>query len=734
MRHNKSILVLCFIILQVYACNAFALPVKREIIAIHNDFEPEYGARFSKVHRILEMPLNHLGLMVKHYSVKKRLPDLSATTRGIILWLQGSKYVDPAELLHWLNQALDLKIKILLIGDLSIDPNPGTLLEKALFKFYQRIGLLYSNQWQRYTYLIEFNFRDPFMSGFERKIMGDLPSYYQIKKASARTHVFLSTKSTQQDKEFVLMSAHPNGGFIADGYVFYIDKEEKRKQYYINPFEFFQHVFATTNDPIPDTTTLTGQRLFYSHIDGDGWNNVTEIKSHAGKQTLSSAIVYEHIIKKYSHSPVTVAPIAGDLDKQWYGTDASAEVAREIFKLPNVEAATHTYSHPYKWSFFKSGDYKKEIPYLTEYKKSWQPDASMASFKSTNKVKKLKKYDAPRAYAVEQYNLEKEIMGSIHLISQFLPTNKKLKLVQWSGDTSPYHEVLKLTRKHQLRNINGGDTRFDSEYQSLTWVAPIGYINDDMIQIYASNSNENTYTDLWTGRFFGFQYLKQTIKNTEIPLRLKPFNIYYHMYSGQKLSSLKAVQRNLDYADTLNLTPVSTREYAAICDGFFSTTIDKINTNRWEIRNRDHMQTIRFDHAIFKAVNMAQSKGVIGQRHFHGSLYVALDPLVKSPVIQIHIFNQPFQYPDSEQAYLLYSRWPVSDYQFKQNKINFSTSGYGKGKMSWIVGQQGTYQVTAMIANNEIYKQDIAADSNKRLIFELPDVDVKQVRVSIMLK
>ena len=47
--------------------------------------------------------------------------------------------------------------------------------------------------------------------------------------------------------------------------------------------------------------------------------------------------------------------------------------------------------------------------------------------------------------------------------------------------------------------MNGGDLRFDSEYSSVAYVAPLARTVGREHQIYSVNSNENTYTNGWTG-------------------------------------------------------------------------------------------------------------------------------------------------------------------------------------------------------------------------------------------
>ncbi|HBA42282.1 MAG TPA: hypothetical protein DCZ07_04835, partial [Alphaproteobacteria bacterium] len=114
------------------------------------------------------------------------------------------------------------------------------------------------------------------------------------------------------------------------------------KKWRLNPFRFFAEVFEPGNDPVPDTTTRAGRRIFYSHIDGDGLANISWIERYKETPTLSSKVVLDEILKKFPDMPVTVAPIAADIDLNWHGSAKTREVVRETFALPNVEVGSHT--------------------------------------------------------------------------------------------------------------------------------------------------------------------------------------------------------------------------------------------------------------------------------------------------------------------------------------------------------------------------------------------------------
>ena len=66
-----------------------------------------------------------------------------------------------------------------------------------------------------------------------------------------------------------------------------------------------------------------------------------------------------------------------------------------------------------------------------------------------------------------------EVLGALKFSEQFAPAGKRAKLYLWSGDTTPFAAALAATRAAGVRNMNGGDSRFDSEYPSVAYVPPL---------------------------------------------------------------------------------------------------------------------------------------------------------------------------------------------------------------------------------------------------------------------
>lgn len=713
--------------------------VPRTLVALYDGRENS-TPRPTSIHRFLEMPANHLGYDIRYYDVNAPLPQLGDEVRGIVLWFSPGNSVPDAKIfLDWLEAQVTRGKKLLILENAGIGDKERR--QDSIMQQYNRIlshiGIQDGNQWNAVTYRTRVEYIDPVIAGFERQIGPVLPPFgdMHIIPGKALSHLKMTVRNREEDEVVDLIITSPRGGFVADGYTLFEvieDNESKIVQWFINPFEFLKRSLGEGFAPVPDITTLNGRRIFYSHIDGDGWNNITEIEQYSTKKMISAEVIQKEILEPYKDFAFTVGLIISDIDTQCYGLETSEKVARDIYALPNVEPSSHTHSHPLFWRYFANYTPEKEEPLLSRYpekpknkssmmedikdkadKTDWKESAPAGSVtiavdhtvrvgsaeedeeaSFTNPLKP-RIYDKPRSYACTPFVLDQEISGSIARVNSLSPPGKKAKLIQWSGDTSPFEAALKATREGGFYNINGGDSRFDREYPSYASVAPIGLHLGNELQIYSSNSNENTYTNLWTGRFFGFRYLQTTVQNTETPIRILPFNIYFHIYSGQKLASLNAVRENLEFARSQKIIPITTSHYTAIANGFYTSQISKLGDNEWSISNRGALGTLRFDNAEAMSVDFSASKGVWGQDYANNSLYIHLDPGVAETNIKLKNNKKPNSLPIETTPYLVDSRWEINTLQIYKNLLTIHALGYGTGEMTWIMPESGNYLIQA---------------------------------------
>lgn len=590
------------------------------------------------------------------------------------------------------------------------------------------------------------------MVEFERPLAGPLPTFDQMKVVDSRAKSFLVARRGNDPKtDSHLVVSSPAGGFVASGYTHYAVSDPLHIQWYMNPFEFFRTAFATETLPKPDTTTLSGRLIFYSHLDGDGWRSESQIGSYQKSRSIAAEVVLKEILQAFPDLPVTVAPIAADIDPKWHGSAASLQLAKNILALPHVEAASHTYSHPLDWRFFsrdsrdrkgsaihrdpiEAGVSPAQQPAWRSFLESLLPASNSRRNESaaTATAKPDENRTIPRSYGVQPFRLDEEILGSIAFVNTLLPSGKRVELVEWSGDTLPFEYAMAATKKAGVRNLNGGSTLFDQDHFSHAWVAPIGRQVGAHHQIYASNGNENTYSDLWAGRYFSFSHWVKSLLFTETPRRLKPLSVYYHMYAGEKLSSLNAVLGCLRYAQKQETVPVTAGYFARIADGFFSTRITQLGQWVWQIENRDSLQTLRFDQGTSLAVDFAHSKGVIGQRHYQDSLYVALDEADAAPIVALREHTAKTESPAAHRPYLIQGRWQVWNLQAKGHKFTFIAQGFGTGEMIWRVPAGGRFEIQTRESGGDEGKSEVVAgqDGILRLALSVPATSGVEIRVS----
>ena len=699
-------------------------PVRREILALY-DSHHEATPQTSRVHQFAEMPMNWLGLFVTYVDVNGPLPapEQWSKFRGIVTW-----FIEPLEsadrYLTWLDGATAAGLKLVVFSDLA--PGSPARADKTSNRIHARIGLELTSDHISVTHHAKLTIYTPEMVGFERPIDKALPDFRVLHAIDQKTTVHASVQipGHLNDAPAVLISTGPGGAYVSDEYSIVFDANTDRVRWTLNPFLFLKLGFAKERMPVPDTTTLSGRRMYFSHIDGDGWNNVSQIDGFRQAQTLSADVIRKEAIEAYPDLPVTVGVIVGDMLPEMGGNARGREAAIKLYALPQVEVGSHTYSHPFDWGFFENYSRAKEeamidkvrAPELPALQRVRRVLYGMAG--QSVPIDPIGRYvagssDLPRTYLRDAFDINREVSGSLDFINSLAPPGKTAKLMQWSGNCLPFEAAIKATRAAGVRNMNGGDSRLDAEFPSVFYVPPLSKPVGGQRQIYSGNSNENTYTNDWTGPYFGFALLSETVRNTETPRRLKPYDLYYHMYSGERESALAAIRQNLNLARSLSLTPVAASRYAAVADDFFSVVLTQIDELSWSVASRGAVQTVRFDDADALTVDLARSRGVLGStRHASGAMYVALDPAVEPAVVTLATApgerTEAYHGPG---ASLVSARWWFQEYEPAVCGFSVTAQGFGMGDMLWQTEPNRTFDILAERAGVELMRTVVAADT-----------------------
>ena len=718
-------------------------PVKRDILALY-DSSHEGKERNSRIHRLAEMPLNWLGFKVTFVDVNGILPPPQDVERyrGVVTWF-NEPLADPRKILTWLDAVTASGVRYACLGEVAPPEPPGS--DVYVNRILGRLGLLSSDQYVSVTHKAKISTFDAEMAGFERPVDKALPEFRVIQTSGtgAKVHLAATLSEAEGDLTSVLIATSAGGGYAADSFTIFYDTSIDKARWVLNPFLFFKHAFGDDRFPVPDVTTLDGRRMYFSHIDGDGWNNISEIEGYREAQISAAEVISKEVIEPNPDMPVSVGLIGGDAVPSLGGSVSARVSAAKIFALPQVEVASHTYTHPFTWGFYEH--YSREAeqqmidsagrPVLSAMDQVRRFLYRVAG--KTDAVEAQNRYVAggaelPRGYMKESFDLNLEVNRALQISEELAPAGKKAAIYLWSGDGEAFEAAIKATRAAGVRNMNGGDSRLDAEFPSIFYVPPISKSVGSQRQIYATNSNENTYTGNWKGPFYGQLMLADTLRNTELPRRLKPFNLYYHMYSGEKAASLLAIKAFVAEARAAKVIPVKASDYAGIADDFFAVDIHQLDAQSWTVANRGNLQTLRFDNADAIDLDDAKSTGVLGATRHAGAMYVSLDPAVEPAIIAVRAGDAAAAVFDKGSSRLIDSRWQIQGLHRDACGFTFEAQGYGAGDMTWQTLPGQLFDVEASRNGVQQLAGVITADQSGKLVLPLK-IDAQnpvQVRVA----
>ncbi|WP_354686311.1 bifunctional glycoside hydrolase 114/ polysaccharide deacetylase family protein [Cupriavidus necator] len=557
----------------------------------------------SKGVRFVSMPLNYLGYRVEFAEVGAPLPDLGPDRyAGVVTWLEGPvDDASAARLRQWLGKQVEKGIPVAFLNDFGLRMS-GSLA--------QSLGLTLAKG--RAGGPVEVVSKDPMM-GFEAPVSPDRSSVVPVQVgADSRSLLRLRSGSVTYDAAAIT----PWGGYAISPYAVLPDMQNNdHDRWVVQPLAFLREALRLPPMPVPDVTTENGRRLLTIHIDGDGFASRAEMPGGG----FSGEVLFREIFDRY-RLPMTMSVIQAELSADGMYPKLTAElepIARKIFAQPYVEVASHTFSHPFTWA-------------LTVPEGRRQAQAGKGhdkGHKGHDKTEEAYHLQVP-GYTMD---LNREIGGSIDYINRKLaPAGKPVTLLLWSGDCQPPAQALTLAAQARVLNMNGGDTVITRSNPSWTAIAPLG-INkpDGTFQVFAPNQNENVYTNLWRGPYYGFERVLETFELTDKPYRFKPVNIYYHSYSGTKVASLKALRKIYDYALAQPLLPLHSTDYVRKVLDWQDMAVarelgDESGPGAWIVRGDGNLRNLRWTGA--GVPDVATARGVTGTSAAPGGgVYLHLD-------------------------------------------------------------------------------------------------------------
>ncbi len=537
--------------------------------------------------RFLGMPLNHLG-----YTYELRDPrfdplpegNLRGRYAGVVMWLDPPGGALEGRLAEFFRRQLAAGVKLAVFNrfPFAIDAATARLagLELPRLAPATRLSIVV---------------RDP-MIGHEREPLPNRRDLVPLRiAAGGRPLLRLDDGAARFDAAGIM----PWGAYVLAPFAYVSLDASDQHRWVVNPLEFLKAALRPAGDvpgrddmPAPDVTTEAGRRILFAHVDGDGWASRAELPG----TPFASEVMLKEVLERF-RIPTTVSVIQGEVSAQGlYASAAPAleEIARRIYRLPHVEMASHSLSHPFNWRLAAAPSKPGDPAYTLN----------------------LPGY---------RFDLRREIAGSIDYINRTLaPAGKRASVFLWTGDCAPPPEALAATYESALLNMNGGATLITRSNPSWTLVAPQGIRKAGWYQVFAPMQNENVYTNNWTGPFYGFERVIETFELTEAPHRFKPINIYYHTYAASKVASLNAVKKVYQYALTQPVTPLYASEYIRKVLDFESMVLSReLASGDLIVRGDGALRTLRTT-AAAPAPNLTRSSGVAGFSDGPNARYITL--------------------------------------------------------------------------------------------------------------
>jgi hypothetical protein len=572
----------------------------------------------SETHRFAAMPMQYMGYIPEYHDLTLPLPSqqLAGQYAGIILW-SGSANNSVPQLQPWLLKQIKSGMHLAIINEFGFDRSQDNL---------QAFGLTVKGSIAADNVSI---IKQDAIVGFEHPPQPH-PNNIDIIQAGKNSTPILELKIGDQITDVAAYT--PWGGYVLSPYAVYEIPYQQGTRWIINPFVFFKRALDLPDMPAPDVTTSTGRRLLMAHMDGDGFASNAEFPG----SPLAPRVMLEKIFKKYT-IPTAVSVIEAETAPWGLYPKKSAEmeqIAREIYRLPHVEIASHSYSHPFKWQ------------QLSENADGEGNNLTIPGYK---------------------FNLDKETQGSVEYINQRLaPPGKSCSIFLWTGDCNPGADAIAKTDSLGLLNMNGGDTLITNSQPSLTLVAPLGIARDEHFQIFAPNQNENVYTNNWLGPYYGFRRVIETYQLTDKPRRLKPVDIYFHTYAASKPASLKALEEVFDWALKQPNHPVYPSDYIRrVMD--FNHSVMARDGNDWLFYGDGQLDTLR----INNTAGYAQINGSIaGYQDYNQDRYLHL---IKADINRIQLASKINQAP-----YLVNANGVLQNWQQHQQQTEITFKSYIK--------------------------------------------------------
>ncbi len=610
-KNQIKIFFICLILVDFFPRFAFSasLPFPREVICLWSSKESG-SISDNPASLALEFPLQLLGMRTRLIDIDTQtLPPASELiqdnkVRAVATLFFSESLVNHQKLFRWLNSLAQTRLKWIAFGSFGfLSQIPAANLNE----FFLRWGAEYQH-FETKPFGLKVIKNQAAVLDFERKSPEWVDDFVTLRVRAHAGETLLAMGSPKGAQESILFSqiAHSakNFSWAYGNFGLFSDVGSERRQWVVNPILFLQRALGLPKEMIvPDVSVLNGRRIAFLHTDGDGFSS----EAHFEKQPepLSGEVIRDEILLRNPDIPFGVSFIASEVLSRHLGNERTESIVKSFGNLKNVEFATHTFFHPLNWM------------------------RGTTSFDDGSR---------------EKIDLEIEILKSRSAIAKLLQKKEsEVETIYWSGGCVPGERAMRMTKAAGLYNLNGGDSRFDTVFPSLAFLAPLGRPWASGFQVFSGNANDFIYTDGFTKNYRGFESVIQTYENTGLnsPLgfTLKPANAYFHFYSGERPQSLLALKNIIRWfkahSEEIALVPPTT--YIRAVEGFLETDFyhELGKPNTLEIRNVGNVADFRLEDPGF----CVSSKDFMGSVRIKNKTY--LHPMPHRQNLKVQIYRSP---------------------------------------------------------------------------------------------
>jgi len=565
-------------------------PVRRHVIVLVGSPHPD-GETEDVAHQLLELPLNHCGMVVRRHSIDAGPPPAAwlEDTRAVVTHFDTAAKANDW-LWPWLEKAVARhKLRVIHFGELTPLEQGGN---KRLRRWLAQRGLSYDNRFLRDAARILVRYRSRESCAFEADARSRT-AHRGPRNVSRRNRVWVETRDRfRPDDARAPVVTGPWGGLALDPWAVTNGGANQDRRWHIDPFLFFREALGLDGVPAPHPAVLNGRRMWFLHIDGDGFESLSTVRHN----TYAAEVMLDDVLLRYK-LPFTVSIIVRSLTPD-YAVEKPTRamgLARRILNLPRVEPASHGVLHPLRW--------RRDL-------------------KPTDPPRTIMWYDGLENYTYSQLN---EVKESVRFVNErLMEGDRRCALMLWTGDTIPREDAIAAAGEVGCLNLNGGEFRWDRWNDSVGFVSPWSRRVGDALQVYAGATNENMFDGFFTTMPGAFAQIDQTIERTGSPRILKPANIYIHFYSAERPPRLRALHKLIRrWALREPTAPVFASTYCRAVLSAVETARTRKIPEGWLLRDFGDCRTARLDEEP-RDVDFTRSRGLLGARRIRNSLYVHL--------------------------------------------------------------------------------------------------------------